>query len=117
MFFGQDPFHVQLTVWVLRKGDKSSAWRVCSHLGPELGEELIKNHGDVRAVLGAQGRLVSMLLTRGRYPHNAFRILARRTDTQALVGMTEWRASRETGTLLVCDGMPWSASDSRSMSA
>lgn len=117
MFHGQDPFHVQLTVWVLRKGDDESGWRVCTHIGPELGEELIQRHGDVRAVLGAQGRLVSMLLTRGGYPHDAFRILARRTDSQALAGMTEWRASRETGTLLLCDGMPWSASDSLKLTA
>lgn len=117
MFYGQEAFHVQLTVWVLRKGDIASAWRVCSTLGPELGEELIQRHGDVRAVLGAQGRLVSMLLGHGKSTHAAFRILARRTDNHALVGMTEWRASRETGTLLLCDGMPWSASDDLKMTA
>lgn len=106
----QTPFHVQLFVWVLGKGENPSAWRVCE-LSPTLGEELIQHPDDVRAVLGAQGRLVSLLMAKAGCAYRAFRILARVSDSGELAGMTEWQASAETGVMMLCAGYPWAASD------
>lgn len=116
MVRSRETFHVQLEVWVLGKGDIASRWRVCE-LSPTLGEELIQHPSDVRAVLGAQGRLVSLLMAKAGTEYTAFRILARRTDTGDLSGMTEWQTSAETGALLLCAGFPWSASDDLRMAA
>lgn len=90
------PFTLALTVWV----PAGTSWAQCTILGASMTEELIKTCGELRAVLGAQGRLVSRILSSGPKRPDAFRINGRRTDCGELTAQVEWRRSAETHLLV-----------------
>lgn len=93
------PFSLALTVWV--PSGAARAWLPCSLLGTNMTEELIKTCAELRAVLGAHGRLVARILSAPAAPrYDGFRILGRRKDTGLLVASVEWKRSRETRQLV-----------------
>lgn len=100
------PYTMALTVEVRAAG----AWLTCERLGSVLGEELVYSCEEIRAVLGAQGRLVARLLAGESYEH--FRIIARAKHSGALVGGCHWARSAETGRLAPAPELAaWTACD------
>lgn len=93
------PFTLSLSIWVPLGANRT--WAPCPLLSDAMSEELINACGELRSVLGAQGRLISRLLSAPQVPkYDGFRIIGRRADTGLLVASTEWQRSPETHELV-----------------
>jgi hypothetical protein len=99
-----NPYTVALSVTALDRG----VWGVCERLGDALGRELVWSCEEIRAVLSAQGRLISRLLA--DQPYEGFQVVARAQHSGAMVGLSRWHRSAETGALLPAEGLgDWTA--------